>query len=386
MSAAHPALLAGRAAEGAAAPVSRSLPHLPALDGLRGVAVLLVLLSHFPFVEGVALSKDLWSLAQALRVGYLGVDLFFVLSGFLITRGMLAERRATGRVSLWRFYVRRGLRIYPIYFLSVAFVALVYPTKRILLASLLVYGFNYYHPIDPQPYPMEHSWSLDVEDQFYLLWPLLFALIPLGAGARVTGLVIPTLAVLSAVALAATLEPTLAAAYIYTSLPTEMLSLSLGAYLAYREAEARPLHPAACLALAGGGALLLVVDLAGRGAGLIPPGGWYWCLALVGTSLACFGVVAHLALGRPMAAVKTVLCAPLLRWVGRLSYGLYLYHLLVLFLLGLNPAAMEGRGATGWQVALALVLSFGAAALSYALLEKRILRYKARFQPVVAAR
>jgi peptidoglycan/LPS O-acetylase OafA/YrhL len=380
------AVLSGAAAAQSRPASRRGLPHLPALDGLRGVAVLLVLWSHLPFVEGVAASRGLWSLGQALRVGYLGVDLFFILSGFLITRGLLAERRSTGSVSLWRFYARRGLRIYPIYFLSVFFVALVYPTKRILLASLLVYGFNYYHPLDPQPYPMEHSWSLDVEDQFYLLWPLLFALIPLGAGARVTGIVIPALAVLSAVTLASLLEPSLAAAYIYTSLPTEMLSLSLGAYLAYREAEARPFPPAACLALSGGGAGLLVLDLAGRSAGIVPAGGWYWCVALVGTSLACFGVVAHLTLGRPAAILDEALRARPLRWVGRISYGLYLYHLVVLFMLGINPAAMDGRGAAAWQVVLALALSFAAAALSYEVLEKRILRYKARFEPAVAGR
>ena len=102
------------------------LSDLPFLDGVRAIAVLLVMAAHFPFVAGSAASQSLWTIIQALRTGYIGVDLFFVLSGFLITRILLNERAATGTISLRAFYVNRALRIFPIYYLCVGIYAVVF--------------------------------------------------------------------------------------------------------------------------------------------------------------------------------------------------------------------------------------------------------------------
>ncbi|MGO9132776.1 MAG: acyltransferase family protein [Methylovirgula sp.] len=351
---------------------------LPHLDGLRALAVILVLISHFPYIAGSHLSKDVWQIVQIGRTGYIGVDLFFVLSGFLITRLLLRERVETGSISLTAFYTRRMLRIFPIYYLCVFVTALAFPPDHGATLSLAAYVFNYYHPLHPAPYPMEHAWSLAVEEQFYLLWPTILVIIPLAWGRRVTGILIPAVALAAAITLSAILKPDLAAAFIYSGLPTRMLSLSLGAYIAFREADHAPLQSYAYSGLVTAGLLALGLDGLGRALGLIPSGGWYWCVALAGFALIGYGALAYLAF-QPAVWVKRLLSWPPLAYIGRISYGIYLYHLIILFAFRINPARADGVGAPVWKIAAALALTLVVSALSHAFIERPFLELKARF-------
>ncbi|NVO12667.1 MAG: acyltransferase [Rhodoplanes sp.] len=357
------------------------LAHLPALDGLRAVAVMLVLWVHLPFVQGSVIAKAFWSVGQAIRAGYIGVDLFFVLSGFLITRILLDERVRTGSISLRVFYTRRALRIFAIYYLCVAVYVLAFPFDGEALLSLVTYTFNYYHPFNPTPNPLEHTWSLAVEEQFYIVWPALIAAIPLARGRRICGTLVPGLAMLVALLLAATLEATLAASLIYMSSATRMMSLSLGAALAFRELAGAPTARWRPYAELVAGTVLLAADQGARAIGLIPPGGWYWTVALLGYALVSVGTVSLLIASRDRLAsmARTVLSWRPLRYVGRISYGLYLYHLLLLFLLGLAPYQVFTTGAPAAWVALAVVATFATAALSYRFIEAPLLRLKDRF-------
>jgi peptidoglycan/LPS O-acetylase OafA/YrhL len=149
-------------------PRNTSLDYNPALDGLRGLAALVVLAFHagLPLVGG----------------GFLGVDLFFVLSGFLITRLLRAEVAATGRVEVLRFYWRRALRLWPpllaMLALYACFVSLVVPgtdwQRDVLLA--MFYLTDYSYPLWHEPELLRHTWSLSVEEHFYLIWPLVILL------------------------------------------------------------------------------------------------------------------------------------------------------------------------------------------------------------------
>lgn len=142
--------------------------HIPALDGIRAVAVFLVIGSHFGF---------------ALVPGTQGVMIFFVLSGFLITWLLLKENERYGSVSLAGFYKRRTLRIFPafyVYWLIV--VTLLIGTGRAVpwphAWSSLLYVSNYYSAINGDPNNgFSHTWSLAIEEQFYLLWPLVFLML-----------------------------------------------------------------------------------------------------------------------------------------------------------------------------------------------------------------
>ena len=142
--------------------------HIPALDGLRAVAVSLVILSHFglPLVPGAH-----------------GVMIFFVLSGFLITWLLLGESERFGTVSLRNFYKRRTLRIFPAFYVYwMIIVALLVGTGKAVLwphaFSALFYTSNYYVAINGDPNNgFSHTWSLAIEEQFYLLWPFVFLML-----------------------------------------------------------------------------------------------------------------------------------------------------------------------------------------------------------------
>ena len=150
--------------EGAAGPT-----RIPSLDGLRAASILLVLLGHlsgtthfprFPYAGVLAI---------------FGVRVFFVISGFLITSLLLAEEQRTGTISLRRFYLRRTMRIFPPFYFYVAVVAATasfgwIALRRFDLLAALTYTTNYHHE---RSWYLGHTWSLAVEEQFYLLWPFL---------------------------------------------------------------------------------------------------------------------------------------------------------------------------------------------------------------------
>src|SRR5438067_6736963 len=156
------------------APVAASR-RMPSLDGLRAVSIALVLVGHLAGSRGF-LSFD--TIAKAGDLGNLGVRTFFVISGFLITGLLAAEREKSGRVDLTAFYFRRALRIFPAFFVFLAAVVLL---SRIGFAELdrrdflqaVTYTFNYRGA--SSNFSLKHLWSLAVEEQFYLIWPLTFA-------------------------------------------------------------------------------------------------------------------------------------------------------------------------------------------------------------------
>jgi peptidoglycan/LPS O-acetylase OafA/YrhL len=198
--------------------------HLPALDGLRALAVTGVLIQHF---DG----------PLAGFPGDLGVSFFFVLSGFLITWMLRREWLTTGRISLKEFYARRTLRIFPAYY---AFLALAYLNAHLRLGawppgltlSALTYTLNYYLPWHGDSLGIGHLWSLAVEEQFYLVWPtLLIVLTSRGGGHLVGGLATMVAAVLAwrtflVLSGNATLE------YAYIAFDTRFDNLAVGCLLA----------------------------------------------------------------------------------------------------------------------------------------------------------
>src|SRR6266850_1129470 len=158
-------------------------PRIPSLDGLRAISIGLVVFGHLCGTTGFLVSQS-----AALWLGFadLGVRLFFVISGFLITRLLVDESEHTGRIDVGRFYLRRALRICPPYY-ALIIVLLVLDFERLLtlapgdLLHALTYTTNY----QARPsWNIGHAWSLAVEEQFYLLWPVLVALFGRVGGLR----------------------------------------------------------------------------------------------------------------------------------------------------------------------------------------------------------
>ncbi|HEY3144040.1 MAG TPA: acyltransferase [Acidimicrobiales bacterium] len=306
---------------------SGALVHEPALDGLRGLAVAAVLAFHLGRLDG----------------GFLGVDLFFVLSGFLITRLLLAEHRAHDRIELRRFWIRRARRLLPALLLllvGVAVLLLVFSEAseraRFRGDGLATLGYvaNWhrmtaelgYWDIFSQPSPLDHTWSLAIEEQFYLVWPVVVAGL-LGSrrlrGVATVRAVAIGGAALSFVLLAATYQPLDTNRAYYgtdTRIGATLLGAALATVVATRPRRDRPpgrgTEVAAALGLAWIGWSLWTVDVVS---------GWYYRGGLALFVLATL-VVIHAVTGGPTGPLGTALAWRPLRALGAISYGVYLWH------------------------------------------------------------
>lgn len=346
--------------------------HLRGLDGLRGVAVLAVLAFHSGATRAVG--------------GWVGVDVFFVLSGFLITWLLLGEHRATGAVRLRSFYARRVLRLAPALFLLVAAVLLYaalapHPVATQGLASGVVGTLLYVSDLQaatghvPVLGLVEHTWSLSIEEHFYLLWPPLLLLLL----RRAPRAALPVTLLLAAVS--AVLAPLLwrgdsSVARLYYGPDVRAQALLLGCALALL-CSRRPLPtkgPAGSVLRMGGAvaaAGLLVVAVAVHYRSAVVFHGGLTLTALLSTVL-----VASLVAGAA-APLATLLTSTVLVAVGRISYGLYLWHWPVF--LALNEDALG----LPWlpTQAVRLVVALAAATASYLLVERRLLALRHRFDP-----
>lgn len=350
--------------------------RLPGLDGLRGLAILAVFLYHVAFFGGTApaVPFDRLLLGAALH-GWMGVDLFFVLSGFLITGILLDSRDAPG--ALGTFYLRRVRRIVPAY-------------AVILLVQLVWYGlqgeFALTRPLwaatwttniliaregwQAVPSTMQHFWSLAVEEQFYLLWPLLaLRLTPRALGRVALGAVI--LGSLCRVALAQGGNPVAG----YVLLPARMDGLAVGALLAL--AVRSPAGIEAALrrwTIAGGIALLvLLARLLSRHALE------YGDPIMLAFGLNAMVIVMGAALLRAVAPSRSPIVRRFLErgplpWLAPYSYALYLWHqpvLVCLTTLGLTAGAVPALFGSALPGYLVLVLVAGSLSLGLAMLSRR---------------
>ena len=323
----------------------------PDIEGLRGIAVLLVVLFH----AGLA----------GVIGGFIGVDVFFVISGFLITGLLVRERQQRGKIDLARFYARRIRRLLPAGVVALlvtmaAAMVLVAPLDRAEIAAdgaaaaLSVANFRFamaagdYFANVSSPSPFLHFWSLGVEEQFYLLWPALLILVSWRAEPRRRiAIALALVAVASLVADVMLTERSVN--WAFYSLPARAWQLALGGLLAIGAARIAAL-PGALLALVGWSGLAGVV----AAALIFDPSLAYPGLAAL---LPTLGAGALLASAMSRYGPGRLLAIPPLRFVGRISYSLYLWHwpifVLAPFLLAadLDPAIRLGLVAVSVLVA-----------------------------------
>jgi peptidoglycan/LPS O-acetylase OafA/YrhL len=343
----------------------------PVLDGLRCVAIVAVVWHH-----SLPRAVDGW-----LGRGHAGVPLFFALSGFLITQRLLAEQRATGDISLGRFWARRGLRIFPLYYAVLAGFALVLATRtptqatRHFFASLPFYASytsNWFVDFAvPHPVSFAFAWSLATEEQFYLWWPpLLRRSERLGAG--VTLLALLALLVfdqsMDSATVSAWLVPDGVPARVATSLSSAML---LGASCA--GLLAHPRH-ARRLAAVLGARPALALALALSAAWIVAPSGPPILL-----EAAFAATVGAAALNRGRGLLGRALSLRPVRHIGRVSYGIYLFHVPVLAMLWRSCPALIEQPLVSFSIALALATAVASASHRY--LEAPLLARTARWQP-----
>lgn len=342
--------------------------YMPQLDGLRAIAVLLVLFGHWQWQS---------PLARALNWGMVGVVLFFVLSGFLITRILLSLRtdapggaQRSRPAALRHFYARRALRILPAcYLLLLASLALGADFRGQLGWFVAFAGNHVVYSSGSWDWPAYHLWTLAVEEQFYLAWPLALLFLPRRRLAPLAWLAIALGPVSRALLFLASDGSPVAGDVAQVLAPSCADSFGLGALLAlHRTGLVRlpvPRRRTTWLQLAG----LALLAWACREF-------WAWpgvALFRLALSLLAVALVAGASRGFG-GPVGGALGHPVPVFVGRISYGMYLYHLLVPDLLvraGL-PEAMAGA----FWVRLVALLAL--ATLSWRLVERPLLDWGAR--------
>ncbi|MGE0405714.1 MAG: acyltransferase family protein [Candidatus Korobacteraceae bacterium] len=333
--------------------------YLPALDGLRAIAVLVVITYHAGFTA---------------VPGDLGVSVFFVLSGFLITWLLLKEEAQNGEISLGNFYIRRTLRIFPAYF---AFLAVSYAFDALrgfqwpggLTWASLTYTVNYYNALhNHPPTAVAHAWSLSIEEQFYLLWPLVFIFTPSRARAWMLAASITLVAGWRSLLY---LHFDVGSAYVYNALDTRFDNLAVGCLLAILCLQPRfqellenrsawiPLAPV----------VFLLVSRT-----MTSPEYHY----SVGFTVDALLIAVFLAqiIQRPWAWLdfKSV------KWLGTLSYPMYLYHIW-----GLGAAHKLVESSVP-ALLIGTAITTALASASYYFIERPVLSLKSRIQQVSSGR
>lgn len=394
------------------APARPKSRYIPALDGLRTLAVVAVVLYHLNLT---------WA-----QGGLLGVTIFFVLSGYLITRLLLNEVAKTGRIDLKSFWIRRIRRLVPAV-VTVVFVTCALCTifnhvmltkmRPDILPSLLFFNnwwqiaqnVSYFNALG-DPSPLTHFWSLAIEEQFYLIWPpLLFAMVSMHVSKPNTRRVVLGLAAVSALAMMVLYNPAADPSRVYYGTDTRVFSLLLGAWMAfipdrdlapvrlahrlglnrlagaakrdksaegkpgekaYESAEAAPAQPSALVRFWSSPAsidVLGVVGLVGLAAMVALTNG-YTAFQYRGGTLLCsiLTLMVIAACVQPQGMVARALSAEPLVWVGKRSYSIYLWHYPLLLLM--NPVA-NINDTPWWQYILQALLVVAVAECSYRFIE-----------------
>lgn len=321
------------------------------LDGLRALAALTVVAYH--------------AKVPGLTGGFFGVDIFFVLSGYLITRLLVSEHEQHGRVDVRRFMLRRLRRLYPAFLLMLAGYLLIAPLffSQVAFAKhardavwSALYIINFSPAFGTTISVLGHAWSLAVEVQFYLVWPLVFILLMrLPGNARLPSMVL--------LYLLATAWRWWGVAYLedvwgfYVRTDMHSSGLLLGCLLGYANVKL-PRHAGYA------GVLILLFSLTFFSSRWVATAHYGFTLAELGAALLIISPPSWLG-------------ASALAWLGRISYGLYLWHYPVM-------AVLRAQQWT-WQYTLAVGFSLGlmGAVLSYYLVERRF--HKPRFQNSVSA-
>ncbi len=354
----------------AAAPVAPPLAHQRSLDGIRALAVIAVMLFHAGNTFATA--------------GFIGVDVFLVLSGFLITLLLLRELRSTGRVAFGAFWMRRARRLLPALILVLVAVAIfgafvatddeALGLRGDLLGSLfyvqnwrfVLSGASYFTQFG-SPSPLRHMWSLAIEEQWYLVWPLmLFGIMALTRrNLRAVTAVILALAAGSALLMAALYHQGGDASRAYYGTDTRAQALLVGAALAVlftmRSAPRTRIARGALQVCGAIGAVFLtwvVVAQSER----------WTTLYRGGFSLVAIASAALIAGAMTRGPVRTVLSVPPLPAIGLISYGLYLWHWPIYVWLSPDRTGLAGHR----LLALRLVVTFAVAILSFRLVERPI--------------
>jgi peptidoglycan/LPS O-acetylase OafA/YrhL len=371
---------------------AREAKHVPELDGIRGIAILVVLISHFGSTSGGENVRLGSFFSEAFGLGWVGVDLFFVLSGFLITGILLDSKGSNGYFR--NFYARRTLRIFPLYFLYVfVFFHVAMPIGGLLHHGehidtsgeiwYWLYLANWWNGLGHSIKYLIHFWSLCIEEQFYFTWPLVVML----ASKKALKAICVALIVLSPVLRFIFTYQSPPRLFLYNFTPFRLEPIALGALIAIlvRDDEMSPVVARAMKYL-WVPALLVFAWISiqsgttGLGAVLISRFG-YTCVDLTFASFVFF-VAQTVRQNRQIRFLRN----SVLRSCGKYSYGMYVLHMPIVIVLSIPLAYLFAIGHVSSSmvrvliaIAVGTLLTYLVALVSWNVLENPLLRLKSRF-------
>lgn len=358
--------------------------YFPNLNGLRFLAAFIVLLSHIDMVNST--NPDRFFFTRNFQSGQLGVILFFTLSGFLITYLLLAEEKKTTSISIKNFYIRRILRIWPLYYFLILVVFLIFrhvssefPISEeafslkslilyiLILPNVVVKGLDYASPLG-------HTWSIGVEEQFYLIWPVLMKYIK----KRQTLLI------------------GVIAGYLIIKFALLPLLLDITGHPRYLYVFSRVWNAFSIDCMAIGGLFAIWYFNKEKALKYLYNPVLNWCLiAFISINFftdfyipylndevfsVFFGILILNLATNPNPVVN--LENKVLNYLGKISYGLYMYHMIAIIVTLKIIDYLGVRNIWGLQVLISLGLTVLMSALSYALLEERFIRLKQKFSKI----
>ncbi len=349
----------------------RGLPHLAGLDGIRGLAALAVVLFH----AGVS-----W-----LPAGFVGVDVFFVVSGFLITALLVSERERSDETNLGQFWLRRVRRLLPVLVLvlivTTVYAALVLQDTLgqhlhdLLMAAiyatnwdLIVRGVSYFEMFE-RPSQLRHLWSLAVEEQFYIVWPILFTLVLRFLNLRWLWCIVAALAVLSVIWMIMLFTPGSDPSRVYFGSDPRAFTILIGVAVGlfwkpWQFTWGRPVGLVMDLLALLGLVTVVGIMIIGR-----HWSDWMYPWGLLLTSLSTIVLVAFVI--RPGSLIGRALGLAPLKWMGERSYSIYLWHWPVMLALQWEFNFVPNTVA---MVLTGLIATFLLSEISYRLVESPMRR------------
>lgn len=351
--------------------------HIKAFDGMRGIAILFVMIFHLPF--------SIPEITDLSRGGFLGVDIFFVLSGFLITSILLKEQSKTGKISLKNFFLRRSLRLLPAYWIFLIAVYLLgnyigqnsddietlYGNYNFVAAFFYFTNWHWLI-IGKAPIGLGHTWSLAIEEQFYILWSLILFL-AFREGKSRSLIFFGTLSLIIFLILLRTFRVLNGTDYavIYFTTDSRMDSLLIGALFSMMfmwKIFAPRFYKSfffKFLVVFAGCVAFWVIFLGNSGGDF-----FIWKLPIFSTSI---GLIVLWLATQKKSLIHSFLENKLLCWIGQISYGLYLWHLITIEISNkFFPPSIT-------LVITAISLAFLISVISYYLIEMPFLKMKNRF-------
>lgn len=364
--------------------------YLPQLDGLRFVAFFLVLLHHSVSAKDYFSSGSIIGqiLTKISAFGWIGVDIFLTLSSFLIVTLLMLEREATKSISISRFYIRRALRIWPLYFgyiiFSLVLLPLIMPSPqpydeaiKLHLFPLLTFSGNFSYGYFPARHYAVHMWTISLEEQFYLVVPLLVAFAPRKAGGWMA---VGFLGLAAAFRLYIQWNQ-VKYPWLWVLPPCRLDPFVVGAFCAWLYVRKRELldringWPITIVGCCGFATVMQFSDLGTSSLDNV------WQFSIIAFSAGCL-ILSAIAAG----GVGLLFSWRPFVFLGKISFGLYVYHLLAIIVEARYVHLADKFGKSPWTWVVTILFVFAGTTLtsvvSYYGFERRFVQMKARFETV----